>query len=289
MKKILTVCCLQFSIHIYSQIPTGTDIWLLDMKYDKGAFSFSNAINITNREGYDNQPAFSPDDKYILYSAIHEDKQADIYKYDIKTKGTSKFTNTPESEYSPTFMPGGKYISSVRVEIEKDSAQRLWKFSAEGGNAQLVMDKIDSVGYHCWINNDSLVLFILTKPFTLQAVNIRDQKTKIIAANIGRSIHSFNKQVFFTKEIDSTKWICSIDKKEIILKTIACIKNSEDFVLYKEYFIMADKNKLFKYTPGKSTGWEEIADLKQFGITKVTRIAISHDGKKMALVDNKSL
>src|SRR3989304_1572957 len=109
-----------------AQLP-DTDIWLLDIKDSAEQISFHHPVNITNRKGYDNQPVFSPNGKYILYSSQPDSGCAtDIYKYDLKTKTITQFTKTQTSEYSPTFMPDGKNISVVMV--EKDSVQRLWKF-----------------------------------------------------------------------------------------------------------------------------------------------------------------
>ena len=286
MKKIFLVIYTFTSLVALSQIPTGTDIWLFDMNSKNGVFHFNNPINITNKDGYDNQPCFSPDDQYILYAAIHEGLQADIYKYDIATKTTSQLTHTPESEFSPTFMSGGKRISSVLV--EKDSTQRLWSFSLDGKDPQLVMDNVDSVGYHCWLNKDSLLLFILTQPFSLQSFNIKTQQPKIVATKIGRTIFKRGNDVLFVQEMDSTKWICSIDNKGNMSKIIKCIEGSEDFCLIdSNTLIMASGSVLFTFQHNKDMAWKQVADLSRFGITKISRIAISHDQKKIAVVDNK--
>ena len=94
---------------------------------------FGQAVKITTFAGYNNQPSFLPDGRSIFYTSIR-DKQADIYRYDIRSGATSQITNTPESEYSPMLMPDGKNISVVRVEA--DGTQRLWKFPLNGGQPE---------------------------------------------------------------------------------------------------------------------------------------------------------
>ncbi len=106
---------------------------------------FGQPVKITNSVGYNNQPAFLPDGSEILYTSIR-DKQADIYRYNIRSGSATQITNTPESEFSPTLMPGGKFISVVRVEA--DGTQRLWKFPLAGGTPSLILEKIQPVGYH---------------------------------------------------------------------------------------------------------------------------------------------
>src|SRR5262249_3472162 len=153
--------------------PPASDIYLVDLKRQhNGAMKFSQPMKITNTVGYNNQPSFMPDGKSILYTSIRE-KQADIFGYDLRTSKTVQNTNTPESEYSPTLMPDGKTISVVRVEA--DGTQRLWKFPLAGGAPSLILEKTKPVGYHLWIDNYTLALFILGgtgKPNTLQIVEV---------------------------------------------------------------------------------------------------------------------
>jgi hypothetical protein len=283
MRKTLFLslfCCRSFA-----QIPTGTEIWLVDLDHD---FNAKNAVNITHRDGYDNQPAFSRDGKYILYTSIHEDKQADIYKYTIATKETERLTFTPESEYSPTFMRGGKSISTVRVEA--DSSQRLWKFDLATLKPVLINKYIDSIGYHCWVDDSKLAVFILTEPFTLQLMDVESNQTKVLAKNIGRSMHRAmdGESIIFTQLIDSVRWICSVNvtsgKTEKIVKAL---DKSEDLVMLDEHiFMMAQGGQLFTCNSQKEKEWKPVCNLVGFGIKNITRIARSSDGRQIAVVDN---
>src|SRR6266850_1590572 len=94
----------------------ATDIFVIDLRTTPGGkLKLGRPVKITNWAGYNNQPSFLPDGKSILYTSIR-DKQADIYRYDLRAAATTQITNTAESEYSPTLMPDGKSISVVRVE-----------------------------------------------------------------------------------------------------------------------------------------------------------------------------
>src|SRR5436190_10683575 len=89
--------------------PPASDIFVVDITkhhdFKSGAdiLKFGQPKKITDFVGYNNQPFFMPDGHAILYTSIRN-KQADIYRYDIQTGATTKLTNTPESEYSPTLM-----------------------------------------------------------------------------------------------------------------------------------------------------------------------------------------
>lgn len=188
---------------LHAQLP-DCDIWVLSIeKIVNGKMVFEKAENITSRKGYDNQPAFSPDGKYILYSSQRDSGgQTDIYKYDIEKKITLQVTKTETSEYSPAFIPGKSNFFSV-VMVEKDSIQRLWKFSLNGGKPDCIMDNVDSVGYYCWLNSNSIALYLLSAPHhSLHLANILTQQTTFIADNIGRSLHkipNYNMLSFTTK------------------------------------------------------------------------------------------
>ncbi len=268
-----------------AQLP-NTDIWLLDIEVHNDSIALRNPQNITHRQGYDNQPAFSPDSKYILYTSIREDKQADIYKYDITTQFISQFTRTSTSEYSPTFMPDGKNISVVMVEADTVT-QRVWKFPLKGGAPVMVMKDIDSVGYHCWINNDSMAMVMTTNPPTLEVVNVKTQKHRTLASNVGRCMLSVSQILFYVQKQDSTKCFVSnymADLKERQKNYFAI--PSEDFAIllsFQPIYITGVKSKLMASFPftGKN---KTLLDLSKTGITNITRIAISPDQSKMAIV-----
>jgi len=283
--KIILLSLLFTTSKIIAQLP-NTDIWLLDIKANKDSIVLKNPVNITNRLGYDNQPAFSPDGKYILYTSIREDKQADIYKYDLITKNISQFTKTPTSEYSPTFMPDGKNISVVMIEADS-TTQRLWKFPIKGGSSSLIMKDIDSIGYHCWITKDSLALIMITKSPTLEVVNVKTQKYKVLASNVGRCITSVSETLFYVQKKDSTKYYLSNYMKNIKEreKNYYTLPN-EDFAIllsFQPIYFTGVKSKIMASYPFKNAD-KVILDLASKGIKNITRIAISSDGTKMAIV-----
>src|SRR5262249_9562032 len=110
------------------------DVYLAALRVSGGQVSLGPLRNITQRAGYDNQPFFTRDSKGILYTARIDDKQTDIFRYDLQSQRTERVTNTPEGEYSATPLPGGGF-SVIRV--EPDSAQRLWRFDDAGSNPTL--------------------------------------------------------------------------------------------------------------------------------------------------------
>ncbi|MCW3085646.1 MAG: hypothetical protein JWP12_3012 [Bacteroidetes bacterium] len=290
-RTIIILLIINLTTKLFAQLP-NTDIWLLDIKAEKDTIILSNPVNITNRVGYDNQPSFSADGNSILYTSIRDEKQSDIYTYNIKTKTTTQFTNTPTtSEYSPNFTPDGKNISVVMV--EPDSAQRLWKFPLKGGAPQLVMDKVDSIGYYCWLDNTHAALFLITTPFKFIITDLTTQEsTAPIRDTIGRSFHlvkTKDEKKFFYSYYRGIYSLNLTGKKETRCETIKRFEG-EDFCFIEPHkIIMGDGPKLYlnNFKLSNDDGkldWTELSDLSKYGIKKITRIAISPDGKKMAIV-----
>ena len=267
-----------------AQLP-NTDIWLLDIDKSQDSIVLRNPVNITTRSGYDNQPVFSPDGKYLLYTSIREDNQADIYKFDLVSKQTSRLTFTPTSEYSPAFTPDGKSISVVMV--EPDSVQRLWKFPIKGGKANLVLNDIDSIGYYRWISKDSLALILITEPPTLEVVNVNSGKTVVVKSNVGRCMIERDGRLYYTqKQSDAgillTTYPRSVKEGEEKLQKL----KSEDFTFLnsKEPALLNGlKSKIFTLFPNQSVE-KSIIDLSGIGIKNISRIAINREGNKLAIV-----
>jgi len=290
MFKIFTSLCILVVFYNALLSQPATDIYLADLIIEDGHIEVGFPLNITNRQGYDNQPMFLPDGKSLLYTSIREDGQADIYRYNLHTKSTIRITQTKESEYSPTIMPSGKYFSTVRVEA--DSSQRLWKFSLDGGDATLLLEKIKPVGYHAWASRHMVALFVLGSPNSLYLADVRNGRNEKVSESIGRSLHRIPDQdaISFVQKVTENDWWIKkleLEDKEIV-PLIQTLEGSVDYAWTPDgSILMAQDSKLFKWQPQKDQNWVEIADFKKAGLTEITRIALSPTGSRLALASQK--
>src|SRR5438874_3891342 len=258
--------------------PPSSDIFIvevktkLDRKTRTDELKFGEPKKITNFAGYNNQPFFMPDDQSILYTSIRS-KQADIYRYDIRTGATTQFTNTPESEYSPTLMLDRKNISVVRVEAD-GKTQRLWKFPLDGDAPSLILESIKPVGYHLWIDDHTLALFVLgdsDKPNFLEILDARTQKSQFVTDNPGRVLRKIpnqNKFSFVHKIADGNWEIKAFDlRTHTSASLMATLPGVEDYAwLPNGKLFMAKDSKLFAVFPLTGAGWAEVADFSTAGI-----------------------
>ena len=265
------------------------EIFLASPSPDGIRLAVGAPVNISQNADYDNQPAFLPDGSGILFSSKRDGTQNDIFRYDLKSRQVTQVTKTPESEYSPLVTPDKKTFSVIRVEADK--TQRLWRFNLDGSNPQLVLDKVKPVGYHAWIDATHLALFILgdaTSANTLQLADTTTGEASVIESSIGRSllVRPGRGTVSFVHKPQGGAWIV----KELDPKTRATSvlvptpERSEDCAWLPDgRLVMAQGTKLLTWRAGDEK-WTEGADLSAAGLTQITRLAVSPDGRWMALV-----
>jgi hypothetical protein len=301
LAALSTLLCWTLQSPAAAQTPAGppaTEVFLADLSNAGGKWTVGKPVNISNSPGYDNQPFFTPDGSALLFTSARGPvesacgkPQTDIYRYDLKARAVTQVTETPECEYSPTVTPGGR-ISVIRVEA--DGTQRLWQFTAEGKNPSLVLTDVKPVGYHAWLDETTLALFVLGQPATLQVADTKTGKAEIVARNIGQSILRMPKGgVSFVQQagagaartlsisrvaLENSKPVTTVLTTAVPGANQAHLAWSPDGTLF-----MAHAGSLHAWRTGASS-WEPVADLAALGLRGVTRLAISSSGDRIAIV-----
>lgn len=271
------------------QAASNPEIYLLPLSIRGNAVSVGTAVNITNREGYDNQPSFTADGRELFFTSVRADSQADIYKYHLEAKTTERLTKTaPESEYSATQLPYPKNFSVIRV--EKDSTQRLWTLAPDGSDGRPTFANIKPVGYHTWIDTYHAALFVLGSPNALVLADTRTGRGDTLARNIGRSLVTLphgNGFSFFARR--GQDWIVTIVRltranKVAYIQPVVAAPSGMDYIAWiGGSAIGGTGSRLLVWTPG-TDAWREVADLSAQGITRISRIVVSRDLKHLAIV-----
>jgi len=283
--------------------PPATDIYLVPMSDGPSSLMTVKPMPVSAAPGYENQPHFSADGNRILFAANRDGKQIDIYAYDRGTRRVTQLTQTPENENSPTFVPAAAgpagSFGVVQSEFDKDgnrptpAIQRLWRFNADGKAPSLILANIDPVGYHAWIDDDRMVLFVLGaqgKPATLQIASVKTGKGEVVAEGPGRSLHripgtalaSFVQRDgddYFVKQLDVTS-----KKIETIVKAVAGSADRDmAWMPDGKTMLMSAGTKIYSWTRG-AAGWTEVFDAAAHQMGTVSRIAVSPKGDALAIV-----
>lgn len=278
--------------------PPDTEVFLARLTTDGRRLTVGAPENISNSPGYDNQPSFSPDGASLYFTSARGEvspgggRQMDIYRFDVKAKRVVRVTRTPESEYSATVTPDGRHVSVIRV--EGDSTQRLWRFTTEGTAPSLVLPDIKPVGYHAWLDADTLALFVLGDPATLQIADTRTGTAIVAATDIGRSLQripgggvSYVQRGRNAEGRTLTIFQVSLEQGKAVTSPItpAVPGATDEFVAWTPdgALLMAAAGKLYAWRRG-DLHWTAVADLDALGLKGVTRLAVNPAGSLLALV-----
>ena len=310
-----------------SQPTMDTEVFLASLSTANGRLVIGPPVNISRSPGYDNQPSFTPDGQSLLFSSARQgpfapeprsrpspsprqpgataregvaaapsQTQTDIYRYDISARTTWRVTNTPEAEYSPTVMPDGEHISVVRV--EPDGTQRLWSVSRSSPATSLILPDVKPVGYHAWIDDRTVALFVLGgrgQPATMQIADTVSGKTTLITADIGRSLQRMPSGAvsFVQREpagnLPQTATIKQLTRTDTAVGVTSLIPPAggatDPFVAWTPdgTALMAVDSTVYRWRPGEQD-WTVVANLGAFRLREVSRLAVSPKGDRLAIV-----
>jgi hypothetical protein len=264
-----------------AQAAPGTDIFVLSLSRNGAALTLGTPVNITARPGYDNQPFFASGGATIYYTSEREG-QTDIYRFEVATGTATRITRTPENEYSPTVMPDGAHFSVIR-----DSTQYLWSFRLDGTPDRILLDSIRPIGYHTWLNRDTVFVFVLGTPATLRRAELRGGTAAIVATDIGRALLPVpGRRGISYAQRDSTGFrVRVIDPVSGQGELLVRLPEGNEFFTWLPTgeLLSASGNRLLIWRTG-DPDWTELARFTEPGLQRISRIAVSPAGDRIALV-----
>ena len=286
-KKLhIAIAAFFFTFSAIGQDLPISNIYLFDVKKADSIYLFKNPRLLTdfNSRGYNNQPAFLSNTELLLTVQDPNDTQTDIYLLDLDKKTKLRMTKTPESEYSPKPTPGNLFFSCVRVEQDDDRSQRLWQYPLDRGDkGKASLRYLRGVGYYHWLDRFKVALYNVASTNYLSIADTRDESSRHLAPDVGRSFGtSPNGRLVFVHKITEGNWVLKAMNKATLQtqEIIRTLPGVEDFAILKDGTILMGRgSRIYKFHPVKDKKWKEIVDLKNIGISSVTRMAVSGDGK----------
>jgi hypothetical protein len=280
------------------------DVAIFTARYDPATARVTDATNITPGKGANFQPAFTRDGRAVLFASDRSGSN-NVYRHELASGQTTALTATPHNLYSPTPLPDGSGFSAIRV-VDADpaygierTAPSLWRFGWDGQEIAPVVP-VMRVGYHAWVDEQRLALFIvddvpernahravLFNRATGQSTPLTDKPGR----SLGRTADS--KRALFVDQTDSARWQLRAQGEgeatpQVMVETPIGPAGEKD-PNRSQYFaalpdgsvLMARGTLLLRWNGKPGSGFESLAELP--GVKgSIRNITASPDGTRLA-------
>ena len=147
-----------------AQNQNPSNLWLVDLHWTGNKLTVGTPVKLTHDDGTNSQPAFSPDGRAIVFSAIRDtgaNASSDIYRIDLATKKEKRVTHTAENENSPTVNERGEYVAVRWKFATLFKEYGVWVYATDGTPLRGVLPAPDTTGYYTPLANGD---YALTRP-----------------------------------------------------------------------------------------------------------------------------
>jgi hypothetical protein len=264
----------------------GTDIFVADVSVREGRLTIGVPTNVTQREGYDNQPWFTSDGGAFLYVS-ERDGQTDVFRHDLRSGATTRITHTPENEYSPSLPGDGSRMMVVRWPTDM-STGALWWFTPEGEPLEQARGSVPRVGYYTFADEHTLALFINDSIQSFVLSDTQTGDTTRIGQSLGgsgpRKIPGAGAVSFLRQRGDNGWWLHRLDlENRAVRPLVPMLKDVANYTWTAHGTVLAATGgTVHEWTPGGS--WQELVTFSDPALQGITRIAISPAGDRIAFV-----
>jgi dipeptidyl aminopeptidase/acylaminoacyl peptidase len=252
-------------------------------------FTVEKPRNITNHAGDDDHPCFLPDSSGVLFSSNRDGRQRDVYRYDITTKAVTRITTTPEDEYSPTMTPDGTTFSAIR-----GAQQQLWRLNLDGSAIGSAALHVGPIRNYVWVSPAKIAHWVPDGQGAgaLALVDLETGTSEVMASNVGPSLQMRPRTgalTFVSSPPAGHSQIKELDPATRKIGAYAPTVDGGDALAWtpSDRLLMAAGAKLF-VRENETSRWIENANLRKTGLTAITRITVSPDGKWVAIVRAKA-
>jgi len=276
---------------LYAQLPQS-NLYLFDLQINEKQVLLSNPIYLThnNANGYNNQPSFLDNTRFLYISDKGRKGKTDIYLGEIPGKVLKRFTATEADEYSPRLHSDNKNVNCIRVNPNDNTIQELWQYpydrSSEGGP---MFESIKNAGYYLRKSEDSIAVFLVDERNVLITITGKNKRKYEVSRDIGRCLSLMPEgKLVFVHKLNSQYWYLKTFDWEYRTNIIAQMPEGvEDFVVLNNGSILCAKESELLLLPLNSSEWSVVFTLENFGLNSLNRIAVNQKNDKIIIVNQK--
>jgi hypothetical protein len=238
-------------------------------------------VLVTDKVGYVNQPAFTPDGTGLYFTWRPDGGQSDLWLHDLRSHTERQVTCTSAEEYVAGPLPDGG-LTAIRV--EPDLTKHLVVLAPR---EQVLFPAVTNLGAYRWVDDHTVALMTATREGAT-ALALGDVTTGVVAPiadHVGGAL----------AVIPGTRAISYVDTSadHMVLRRadVASRATAELFALpdgTDTVAWLADGSAIAgtgtKLVRHAGNAWTDIADLAGTLAGPITRVVISPDQRQLAIV-----
>ena len=266
---------------------SNTEVFVMDLEFSKNGFNIESFKNVSNNPEYDSQPFFI-DNEQIVYARTY-DNLTDIAKYHLKNKSLINISETKiGGEYSPQKIPNSDHYAAVR--LDTTGLQRLYKYNSNTKQSSLFIENLQVAYYSFYDENRILSSVLSGANLDLVYSDVSKKSNDTLLIKVGRSIHKVPNTIN-TMSYTSVNDEGNMDIFQLDISTLesffVCqlpIGIQDHIWLDEATLLIGSLDKIYLLDLFKNGDWKLVADLSKYNIKDITRLALSPDGSKLAMV-----
>jgi hypothetical protein len=293
MRRLLLFVILA-SFPLRAQILT-TEVWIGDLDLREGRFEVSGLSNISNKPGYDNQPAFFPDGSGLYYTTQALDLSdtglgVHAVKYDLLTGAATPLPSA--LGFSPTPTADARRLTTLRE-------GSVWLYDAAGREIGRLTET-NTAGYYTRFDDRTWVLFMNEPERRIVIYDAKSKKLQSVATGAvtapyripGQRAVTFVADEPFTPQPSSdapraARVLRRLDLRGGKVTTLATIpfpSGGQHVWTSRGTILMASGPRIFEWSPSRPDVWLPIYTADHPDLQGITRIALSPTEDRIALV-----
>ena len=181
------------------------------------------------------------------------------------------------------------YVNKLYNSIKRNTTKefKLYCYTEDGKN-ELLFSPL-KIGYQHWVFATTLLCTVLVEDHMNLMLVQPNSSNKLIAEKVGRSLHRIPKtaQLSFIQQKEGKSVLSSFAINTQHIQPLLTLPEGVQDVTWLPTgtLIFGQGKSLFKWDPNTSTGiqvWKKLT-----GINNISRLALSPDGKRLALVGDE--